>query len=90
LLRRVHPTACDAWRGPLEHLVDGASRPVAGAELQCPICLADFAGQSVVRAPCGHDFHLECLEEWVTRTRSQTAGCPLCRESLQIPNTVSC
>lgn len=94
LLRRIHPMACDAWRGPLEHLArQNITIPVdatSGEEPQCAICLAELRGQAVCRAPCGHHFHLECLEEWVTLARSPSASCPLCRESLQIPQTVPC
>lgn len=94
ILRRIHPTGCDAWRGPLEHLAgQNITVPIdatSGEEPQCAICLADLRGQAVCRAPCGHNFHLECLEEWVTLAQSRSADCPLCREPLQIPQTVPC
>lgn len=95
LLRLLHPTVCDAWRGPLEHLVEqvqikSPADIVVEDEQQCAICLADLQGQVVCRAPCGHDFHMDCLEEWVTLCRSRAPGCPLCRESLQIPQAGPC
>lgn len=95
LLRRANPDACDPWRGPLEHLVTDISTTAnadgaAADEQQCSICLSELVGQAVCRAPCGHDFHMECLEEWVLLARSPAPGCPLCRESLKIPETMAC
>ena len=44
----------------------------------CSICLeALFAGTSAITAPpCGHEFHSDCLLEWLGN--SQTT-CPMCR-----------
>lgn len=93
LLRRLHPMACDAWRGPLEHLVTVAAPTLADPAdpdaAQCSICLGELQGEVVSRAPCGHEFHLECLEEWVIITAAASPSCPLCRESL-LPSEPTC
>ncbi|XP_031278751.1 NEP1-interacting protein 1-like [Pistacia vera] len=49
-------------------------------ELCCSICLQDFLeGDSARKLPnCGHCFHLECIDKWVTRNGT----CPVCRESV--------
>lgn len=95
LLRRLNPLACDPWRGPLEHLVTDATSmaPAEGVtadERQCSICLSELVGQAVCRAPCGHDFHMQCLEDWVLLARSPSPGCPLCRQSLNVPEPAAC
>lgn len=81
LLRRASPLSCDGWRGPLEHLAQ-----VRGPEFsvsQCAVCLTALQrGEDVCRTPCNHDFHRDCLEEWVLSRRSRSADCPLCREPL--------
>ncbi|CAE8723886.1 unnamed protein product, partial [Polarella glacialis] len=83
LLRRASPLVCDAWRGPLAHLEQPRGPNFSLA--QCAVCLGELVvGDDVVRTPCGHDFHLECLEEWVVSKRYNSAGCPLCREPLVI------
>ncbi|XP_015582958.2 NEP1-interacting protein 2 isoform X2 [Ricinus communis] len=46
----------------------------------CSICLQDFKdGESVRKLPyCGHFFHMDCLDKWLTRNGS----CPMCRTSV--------
>ncbi|XWS54706.1 hypothetical protein CRYUN_Cryun10bG0112600 [Craigia yunnanensis] len=45
----------------------------------CSICLDSFRDEDVLtRLPCGHRFHLACLDPWV-----RTCGdCPYCRRSI--------
>lgn len=42
--------------------------------LTCSICLSDMFARSVGVTPCGHQFHLYCLE----RTLAQRKQCPIC------------
>lgn len=43
----------------------------------CPICRADFEDDDRIRVlNCSHQFHHDCVHEWLTR-RSET--CPTCR-----------
>jgi hypothetical protein len=42
----------------------------------CSICLAEVRAEECTRKlPCGHVFHLECIDTWL----QQCATCPLCR-----------
>lgn len=46
----------------------------------CCICCADYViGEIVIRLPCGHIFHHQCVHEWLG-TRNT---CPLCRWELE-------
>ncbi|KAL8600819.1 hypothetical protein ACOMHN_056477 [Nucella lapillus] len=45
--------------------------------LQCQICLVDFENGDCLRCiPCKHDFHKDCLDEWLKR-HSRSSGQPL-------------
>ncbi|KAL6642255.1 hypothetical protein ACP70R_020436 [Stipagrostis hirtigluma subsp. patula] len=47
----------------------------------CAICLVDFEdGEEVSVMPCasGHEFHPDCIVEWLARSNM----CPLCRHAL--------
>jgi hypothetical protein len=51
---------------------------------ECSICLEDMYQSrcinesSIVRAPCNHHFHLECLKSWIDVKQQ----CPICRSRL--------
>ncbi|CAJ1381028.1 unnamed protein product [Effrenium voratum] len=86
LLRRVSPLTCDGWRGPLSHLLHPPGRIFSPS--QCPVCLQELLlREDLCRTPCGHDFHRDCLEEWVLSRRYTSPGCPICRESLLLPES---
>ncbi|BEJ12569.1 hypothetical protein CspHIS471_0210290 [Cutaneotrichosporon sp. HIS471] len=45
----------------------------------CPVCMDDFVvGDAVIKIPCGHEFHPDCLTPWLETNGS----CPVCRHSL--------
>jgi hypothetical protein len=49
---------------------------------ECSICLMDVEEGSLCRVlpePCGHIFHLSCIDEWFR----QSAFCPLCKRSMR-------
>ncbi|CAL0330142.1 unnamed protein product [Lupinus luteus] len=49
---------------------------------ECPICLEEFhVGNEVRGLPCAHNFHVECIDEWL----SLNVKCPRCRCSV-FPN----
>lgn len=59
-----------------------ASAGVVGAaaastdEPACAICIADFVhGDSLRTLPCGHEFHVACIDEWLVLKPL----CPTCR-----------
>lgn len=65
-------------------------RPVGSAELEnpidvdvCSICLASFSQTDVVRPlNCGHIFHRDCIDNWLTRGEGSAtllSSCPVCR-----------
>lgn len=50
-----------------------------GFSTSCSICLADFEqDDSIRRLPCGHDFHQDCIDMWLTRNKR----CPLCMRAV--------
>lgn len=56
--------------------------PAAGrgptCEARCSICLADYeAGESLRQPKCGHSFHKDCLDTWLT----SKAVCPICQQN---------
>ncbi|KAL9581790.1 MAG: hypothetical protein Q9203_005758 [Teloschistes exilis] len=53
-------------------------RSYHGKQVECVVCLEEYIdGQSkVMRLPCGHEFHAECITPWLT-TRRRT--CPICK-----------
>ena len=46
----------------------------------CSICLEEIIEDSVKTFECDHYFHLECLNQWV----SKSATCPVCRTKLSV------
>ncbi len=45
---------------------------------QCSICLAPLEPSERLRLACGHEFHKDCISQWISRQ----AGCPLCRQTV--------
>nr|UXY86773.1 ring-box protein 1 [Cryptomonas paramecium] len=39
--------------------------------------LSDYQELLIGKGTCGHIFHLNCIEKWLTRTQT----CPLCRKT---------
>jgi E3 ubiquitin-protein ligase SIS3 len=49
---------------------------------ECPICLEEFhVGNEVRGLPCAHNFHVECIDQWLRLN----VKCPRCRCSV-FPN----
>ncbi|KAJ1920354.1 hypothetical protein H4219_001329 [Mycoemilia scoparia] len=43
----------------------------------CPICLEDYsAGEYIRKLPCGHDYHILCIDTWLI---SKSPTCPYCK-----------
>ncbi|KAL8562988.1 hypothetical protein ACOMHN_004680 [Nucella lapillus] len=63
-------------------LSDSQASSVAGSR-QCQICLVDFDNGDCLRSiPCRHDFHKDCIDEWLKRN----ASCPICRQEVKPSN----
>lgn len=46
---------------------------------QCMVCLGDFVdGEELRELPCGHHFHIGCVDEWLQRS----ALCPICKREV--------
>lgn len=57
------------------------------SEEACVICLDEFSlGEQVRKLPCGHEYHCECIDPWLT---IKSASCPLCKHdcSVDVPKT---
>ena len=50
------------------------------SEHKCLICQHEYcSNEQLRRLPCGHCFHVECVDEWLMRTDL----CPYCRTSIK-------
>ncbi|KAJ1664619.1 hypothetical protein IW140_004012 [Coemansia sp. RSA 1813] len=48
-----------------------------GCIATCIVCIDDFVVGSRMRIlPCGHNYHIECIDPWLT---SKSSLCPLCK-----------
>ncbi|KAJ1813686.1 hypothetical protein LPJ56_005087, partial [Coemansia sp. RSA 2599] len=48
-----------------------------GCIATCIVCIDDFVVGSKMRIlPCGHNYHIECIDPWLT---SKSSLCPLCK-----------
>ncbi|KAH7121192.1 hypothetical protein B0J11DRAFT_438567 [Dendryphion nanum] len=58
--------------------LDGAERFQLASDQRCLVCLCDFEATEEARklVNCGHFFHKECIDQWLTTGRN---SCPLCR-----------
>ncbi|GAM88366.1 hypothetical protein ANO11243_063990 [Dothideomycetidae sp. 11243] len=58
----------------------GEERIELAYEQRCLVCLCDMEKGDEARklADCGHLFHRECIDEWLTKGRN---SCPLCRDA---------
>lgn len=57
--------------------------PEDGLVMDCTICLANFStvnGQVILKTPCGHYFHDNCLLTWC----KNHMDCPICRGDVGI------
>lgn len=46
-------------------------------ESMCVICNETFEHTEKIQTECGHEFHMDCISEWVIKTDN----CPLCRHT---------
>jgi len=55
---------------------------ILSAGIDCPIS-GEYT-EDIARTPCGHEFDAVQILEWINRSRSGTAACPLCRKDVTI------
>lgn len=57
---------------------DGTDPIIIPRSEQCLVCLSDYSTDETARRliGCGHLFHQECIDQWLTTGRN---SCPLCR-----------
>ncbi|TPX38934.1 hypothetical protein SeLEV6574_g07512 [Synchytrium endobioticum] len=48
---------------------------------ECQVCLQKYkVDETMKTCPCGHQYHAECIDEWL---RKGKLDCPLCRSTVQ-------
>ena len=59
------------------HQIGHNRRTCKSTTNKCPICLEPSSKKYPLSPlPCGHYFHTECVQTWITRG----GGCPICRD----------
>lgn len=60
---------------------DGKPEKVWVSAGECIICLEDYISgvSKVMKLPCGHEFHLECISKWLV---SRKKTCPICKQDV--------
>ncbi|KAI9218721.1 hypothetical protein BC828DRAFT_417064 [Blastocladiella britannica] len=67
----------------LERRVFFSAKVGEDGQLACVVCLDDFCDEEEVSVvPCGHYFHVSCIETWL---RDRKNVCPICRYELVDP-----
>ncbi|PON40832.1 43kDa postsynaptic protein [Parasponia andersonii] len=75
LRRREKPWDC------VEVEVFSTTQSEDEVKVDCSICLQSYVErEKLVRLPCGHKFHVVCLDSWI-RIRF---NCPYCRRFLRV------
>ncbi|CAI0545788.1 unnamed protein product [Linum tenue] len=76
------PTQREAVEALIQELPKFRLKVVPTDCSECPICLEEFrVGNEVRGLPCAHNFHVECIDEWLRLN----VKCPRCRCSV-FPN----
>ncbi|KAJ4829077.1 E3 ubiquitin-protein ligase sis3 [Turnera subulata] len=76
------PTQREAVEALIQELPKFMLKAVPTDCSECPICLEEFhVGNEVRGLPCAHNFHVECIDEWLRLN----VKCPRCRCSV-FPN----
>lgn len=70
----------DIVNKPLLHViqVEDISTPPENWDF-CSICIEKELEKQICKVKCGHVFHMECLNQWISMSKDT---CPLCRFKL--------
>lgn len=69
-------------------LINRMSEVGGSSGASCSICCEDYDSGDMMRAlPCGHRFHVECVDKWFLTATNYSRGpsCPMCNAPL-VPN----
>ena len=47
--------------------------------MECIICLENLKYHVAILS-CGHAYHIDCITEWIKKSKTLTNICPLCNE----------
>ncbi|KAK7610637.1 hypothetical protein JOL62DRAFT_612406 [Phyllosticta paracitricarpa] len=77
-IREAPPTAEGESQGLVASSGDGEEVITIAADQRCLVCLSEYKVDEEARTlvQCGHLFHRECIDQWLTTGRN---SCPLCR-----------
>lgn len=79
--RESEAALCIEKRDLVGALLEGSN---SSAE-SCSICVEDYGSGDCLRIlPCGHRFHLECIDRWFLSSTdySRPASCPMCNAEI--------
>ncbi|KAJ2710117.1 hypothetical protein H4R19_003907, partial [Coemansia spiralis] len=80
--KRPESPVGDQTAEPCQHGASCAQSTVPDSALRgciatCIVCIDDFVAGSKMRIlPCGHNYHIECIDPWLT---AKSSLCPLCK-----------
>lgn len=75
--------AAPATQENISKLKEFEYKPEICKNIDCTVCQEDYKkGDKLVSLPCGHNYHKDCVTEWLVRHDS----CPVCRKSLNGQN----
>ena len=67
------------WLGNLSTYKKVELNPKAEDQVDCSICMDTKDALSMKKLPCGHEFHVECIDKWLGISMT----CPACRRSFK-------
>ena len=57
-------------------------------ENECLFCFENISKHNIAVIDCGHSYHYQCIQEWITKTKTPTRLCPQCNHAGEIINIV--
>lgn len=77
------PSTSNSRPASLDREANGASMKWYEKQVECAICLEDFATGDKVRVlPCRHIFHMAEVDDWLIRRKKL---CPICKHDVTCP-----